>query len=48
MENKYTEEEQSKQIKDVYTKIFNERKEELKINISRLSEPNNLEQPIVL
>lgn len=48
MENKYTEEEQSKQIKDVYTKIFNERKEELKTNINRLSEPNNLEQPIVL
>jgi hypothetical protein len=44
MENKYTEEEQSKQIKDVYTKIFDERKNEIKTNISRLSDPNNLEK----
>jgi hypothetical protein len=48
IDSKYTEEEQSKQIKDVYSEIFNERKEELNMNISRLSETNNLEQPIVL
>ena len=48
IENKYTQEEQQKQIKDVYIKIFEERKSELRTNINRLSEPNNQEEPIVL
>lgn len=47
LEFKYSEEEQFKQVKDVYLKIFEERKEEIKTNIKRL-EPNNLEQPIRL
>lgn len=47
-ENKYTEEEQSKQIKEVYTKIIEERISEIKTNINRLSETNNLEEPIKL
>lgn len=47
VENKYTESQQSQQINDVYTAIFNERKNELEINIERL-QPNKIEQPIVL
>jgi hypothetical protein len=45
---KYTEDEQSKQIKEVYTKIIEERINEIKTNVNRLSETNNLEQPITL
>jgi hypothetical protein len=41
MDSKYSEEEQSKQIKEVYTQIFTDRISELKTNIQRLGEENN-------
>ena len=41
MDSKYSEKEQSKQIKEVYTQIFADRISELKTNIQRLGEENN-------
>jgi hypothetical protein len=40
IESKYSEKEQSKQIKEVYTQIFSDRISELKTNIQRLGEEN--------
>jgi len=40
IESKYSEKEQSKQIKEVYTQIFADRISELKTNIQRLGEEN--------
>lgn len=47
-DQKYTEDNQKEQIKEVYSKIIQDRMDEIRTNIIRLSEPNNLEQPIVL
>jgi hypothetical protein len=41
IDSKYSEKEQSKQIKEVYTQIFADRISELKTNIQRLGEENN-------
>jgi len=41
MDSKYSEKEQAKQIKEVYTQIFADRISELKTNIQRLGEENN-------
>jgi len=41
IESKYSEKEQAKQIKEVYTQIFTDRISELKTNIQRLGEENN-------
>jgi hypothetical protein len=48
MEGKYSKEEQANQIKETYTKIFQDRRDEISTNIDRFSELNNVEQPIVL